>query len=135
MPYAPPARLCRWTLSDGRSKGNVRVAGANRRHQRDHLCVARLVVNGNCRGSDTRTPWDLGIYAGSVLLVGGLLGVRLLTPVGTRGRAYPNLAGLVGTTRETLNKWLGFYETQGLIRWDKGQITVRRPEALRKRIY
>jgi len=46
-----------------------------------------------------------------------------------------NLAGLVGTTRETLNKWLGFYETQGLIRWDKGQITVRRPEALRKRIY
>jgi CRP-like cAMP-binding protein len=46
-----------------------------------------------------------------------------------------DLAGLVGTTRETLNKWLGFYEAQGWIRWDKGQITVRRPEALRKRIY
>jgi hypothetical protein len=27
--------------------------------------------------------------------VSSLLGVRLLTPVGTRGRAYPNLAGLV----------------------------------------
>ena len=46
-----------------------------------------------------------------------------------------DLAGLVGTTRETLNKWLGFYEEQGLIRWDKGQITVCRPEGLRKRIY
>ena len=46
-----------------------------------------------------------------------------------------DLAALVGTTRETLNKWLGFYAEQALIRWDKGQITVRRPEGLRKRIY
>jgi hypothetical protein len=56
---------------------------------------ALATVHGLATGSDTRTPWALGFYAGSALLVGSLLGVRLLTPVGMRGRAYPNLAGLV----------------------------------------
>jgi CRP-like cAMP-binding protein len=44
-----------------------------------------------------------------------------------------DLAGLVGTTRETLNKWLGYYVDQGLIRWDKGRITVLKPDELRLR--
>ena len=71
-------------------------------------------VHGIATGSDTRTPWGLGLYTGSALLVGSLLGVCQLTPVGTqsraeasaasgvprpqggtRGRTYPNLAGLV----------------------------------------
>jgi CRP-like cAMP-binding protein len=46
-----------------------------------------------------------------------------------------DLAGIVGTTRETLNKWLGFYETQGLIRMEKGRIAILNPEGLRRRIY
>jgi CRP-like cAMP-binding protein len=46
-----------------------------------------------------------------------------------------DLAGMVGTTRETLNKWLGFYEDQGLIRRDKHQIVVLRPDKLRSRTY
>ena len=46
-----------------------------------------------------------------------------------------DLAGMVGTTRETLNKWLGFYEDQGLIRRDKHQIVVLRPDKLRGRTY
>ena len=46
-----------------------------------------------------------------------------------------DLAGVAGTTRETLNKWLGFYENQGLIRREQGRIAVLRPEALRRRIY
>ena len=45
-----------------------------------------------------------------------------------------DLAALVGTTRETLNKWLGFYQSQGLIRWDRGRITVIEPNRLRQRI-
>jgi CRP-like cAMP-binding protein len=45
-----------------------------------------------------------------------------------------NLAGVVGTTRETLNKWLGIYEDQGLLKREKGRIAVLQPEALRKRI-
>jgi CRP-like cAMP-binding protein len=46
-----------------------------------------------------------------------------------------DLAGIVGTTRETLNKWLGFYETQGLIRMEKGRIAILNPDGLRRRIY
>jgi CRP/FNR family transcriptional regulator, cyclic AMP receptor protein len=46
-----------------------------------------------------------------------------------------DLAGIVGTTRETLNKWLGIYETQGMIRLVKGRIAVLDAEALRRRIY
>jgi hypothetical protein len=56
---------------------------------------ALATVHGLATGSDTRTPWALGLYAGSMLLVGGLLCYRLLTPVGRRGRTYPNLAGFV----------------------------------------
>jgi hypothetical protein len=56
---------------------------------------ALATVHGLATGSDTRTLWGLGLYAGSALVVGSLLGIRLLTPIGMRGRAYPNLAGLV----------------------------------------
>ena len=45
-----------------------------------------------------------------------------------------DLAGLVGATRESVNKWVGFYERQGLIRCQGGQITVLRPDGLRARI-
>jgi CRP/FNR family transcriptional regulator, cyclic AMP receptor protein len=45
------------------------------------------------------------------------------------------LASLVGATRESINKWLGSFERQGLIRFDKGQITLLKPGGLRQRIY
>lgn len=45
-----------------------------------------------------------------------------------------DLAGLAGTTRETLNKWLGFFQEQGFIRWEKGRISVLEPLRLRQRI-
>ncbi len=45
------------------------------------------------------------------------------------------LAGLVGATRESVNKWLGFYERQGMIRRERGRIIVTRPQDLRKRVY
>jgi CRP-like cAMP-binding protein len=45
------------------------------------------------------------------------------------------LAGMVGTTRESVNKWLGFYERQGMIERHSGLIKVMQPDALRKRIY
>lgn len=45
------------------------------------------------------------------------------------------LAALVGATRESINKWLGSFEKQGLIRYDKGQITLLRPSGLKQRIY
>src|SRR5215471_367082 len=45
------------------------------------------------------------------------------------------LASLVGATRESINKWLGSFERQGLISIEKGQITLLKPGALRQRIY
>jgi CRP/FNR family transcriptional regulator, cyclic AMP receptor protein len=45
------------------------------------------------------------------------------------------LASLVGVTRESVNKWLGSFEKQGLINYDKGQITLLRPGGLKQRIY
>jgi CRP/FNR family transcriptional regulator, cyclic AMP receptor protein len=45
------------------------------------------------------------------------------------------LAALVGATRESINKWLGSFEKQGLISYDKGHITLLRPSGLKQRIY
>jgi len=52
----------------------------------------------------------------------------------TRRLTQAELAGMVGTTRESVNKWLGFYERQGLIQRHNGLIHVLQPDALRKRI-
>jgi len=45
------------------------------------------------------------------------------------------LASLVGATRESINKWLGAFEKQGLLKYEKGQITLLRPSGLKQRIY
>jgi len=45
------------------------------------------------------------------------------------------LAEMVGATRESVNKWLGVYEEQGLIRREGTQLIILQSEALRKRIY
>jgi CRP-like cAMP-binding protein len=45
-----------------------------------------------------------------------------------------DLAGLVGTTRETLNKWIGIFQELGLIRWDHGHVTVLDEQRLRQRV-
>jgi CRP-like cAMP-binding protein len=41
------------------------------------------------------------------------------------------LAGALGVTRESVNKWLGYYERRSTPRRRRGQITLLRPEALR----
>jgi hypothetical protein len=85
--------LAVWLSTELRPR--IGYAWWRRLHGLAFAVYALATVHGLAAGSDTRTPWGLGLYAGSVLLVGSLLGVRLLTPVGTRGRTYPNLAGLV----------------------------------------
>jgi CRP-like cAMP-binding protein len=45
------------------------------------------------------------------------------------------LARLVGGTRESGNKYLAAYARQGLIRGHRGNVTVLKPEELRKRIH
>jgi len=44
------------------------------------------------------------------------------------------LAELVGGTRESINKCLGIFTRQGLVRCHRGMVTVLKPEELRKQI-
>jgi CRP/FNR family cyclic AMP-dependent transcriptional regulator len=43
------------------------------------------------------------------------------------------LAGLVGATRETVNRWLALYERMGWIRFTRSQLAILRPDKLRER--
>jgi len=45
------------------------------------------------------------------------------------------LAARIGATRESVNKWLGYFADQGLIEQERGRVTILRPRALRQRIY
>jgi len=45
------------------------------------------------------------------------------------------LAGMVGTTRESVNKWLMEFERQGMIERRNGLIRVLKADALQRRIY
>jgi CRP-like cAMP-binding protein len=46
-----------------------------------------------------------------------------------------DIAAAAGTTRETLNKWFGFFADQGLIEWLDSRVVVLDAERLRRRIY
>ena len=50
------------------------------------------LVHGLSTGSDTRTPWAIGVYAASVVLVGALISVRAMPSNGER--SHPIVAGL-----------------------------------------
>lgn len=53
----------------------------------------------------------------------------------TRRLTQNELASMVGTTRETVNKWLMEYERQGVIERHNGLIRVLKADALQRRIY
>lgn len=46
-------------------------------------------------------------------------------------RTQSELAGMIGATRETVNRTLRRFEDRGLIGWDGGTIVIAQPEALR----
>lgn len=63
-------------------------------------------------------------------------GVR--TPEGLRldlRLSQSDLAGMVGATRESVNRCLGAYADRGLLSLDREGITIHKPEELRRRIY
>ena len=43
-----------------------------------------------------------------------------------------DLAAMVGATRESINKWLGYYERQGWVRRERGFVTIVNSDALVK---
>lgn len=46
-----------------------------------------------------------------------------------------DLAHIVGASRESVNKWLKYYERLGLLRLSRGRLIVRQPLRLRQEIY
>jgi CRP-like cAMP-binding protein len=60
------------------------------------------------------------------------------TPDGTRialRLTQEELAQMVGITRASINKQLGWFEEHGILTADRDGITLHKPEELRKRIY
>lgn len=46
-----------------------------------------------------------------------------------------DIAGIVGATRESANKWLKYYERLGVLHLHRGRLVVRDPQRLRSEIY
>jgi CRP-like cAMP-binding protein len=62
---------------------------------------------------------DPGDGAGAITVQGSL----------TQGE----LAAMIGVTRESVNKWLRYFQRRGWLRWEKGQLTLLQPQKLRDR--
>ena len=67
---------------------------------------ALATAHGLGSGSDTGTPWAAALYAGSVLLVGGLTAFRLMEPHGRAARRRPVVAALVAFAMGAGVVWL-----------------------------
>jgi hypothetical protein len=78
-----------------RVRGRVGYAWWRRFHAFAFLAFAMALVHGIATGSDTRTPWGLALYGGSLFLVGFLLILRLFPDPPKRSR--PVTAGLAIT--------------------------------------
>jgi CRP-like cAMP-binding protein len=75
-----------------------------------HARLAKVLLE--LSGADAR-PGEDGLVIGSKL-------------------TQSELAGMIGTTRRSVNKWLGYYQREGLIRIQEGYITLLQPDRLRK---
>jgi CRP/FNR family transcriptional regulator/CRP/FNR family cyclic AMP-dependent transcriptional regulator len=83
----------------------------------------------------------------TTLDVPGRLAKKLLELAEQHGQPTPNgtrialrltqqeLAQMIGVTRVSINKQLGYFEERGILTADRDGITLHKPEELRKRIY
>jgi CRP/FNR family transcriptional regulator, cyclic AMP receptor protein len=103
------------------------------------LATMSLYLRRNAELIQDATFLDVPARLARVLLeLAGGSGDDALPPAGAvipDRMKQAELAALVGATRESVNKCLGSFEKQGLIAYQKGQITVLRPGGLRQRIY
>jgi CRP/FNR family cyclic AMP-dependent transcriptional regulator len=75
-----------------------------------------------------------GRLASVILRLGETLGRPVAGGVAiSRRLTQIELADMIGSSRESVNKWLSFYQRQGIIRSDHGLITILSPERLRSR--
>ncbi len=64
-------------------------------HYLSFVAFVLALVHGVATGSDTRAPWAILLYAGSIVLVGALLVARLLPTEGSR--RHPVVAAVCGS--------------------------------------
>ena len=106
--------------------------------ERPKVAVAMLSVLSRRLRRDAELLQDAAFLDVPARLARAILRLAEAEPDGvtrTPKLVQSDLAGMAGTTRETLNKWLGLYEDQGLIRREEGRLAVLRPDELRRRIY
>jgi len=107
--------------------------------ERPSVAVHLLTILAQRLRRDARLLEDVAFLDVPARLARTILRFAVTPPTGgqptTPRLTQTDLAGLVGTTRETLNKWLGVFEDQGLIRrLDKGRVSVLDSDRLRQRI-
>jgi CRP-like cAMP-binding protein len=59
---------------------------------------------------------------------------QLRFPATINNLSQRELASLVGTTRESVNKWIKYFANQGCIEFSKGSVTILRASDLQERI-
>jgi len=74
-----------------RIRGRIGYAAWRRLHYLAFVVYLLATLHGLGAGSDTRTPWAIAIYAGGLVIVGGLLAVRI-RPVQPRSSRRPWVA-------------------------------------------
>lgn len=80
----------------------------------------------NIRARVVRAILDLASLRG-ILGVDGEISIPRLT--------QEDLAQMVGATRESVNKWLKYYERLSVLTLTRGRVIVKRPQRLRQEIY
>jgi CRP-like cAMP-binding protein len=106
--------------------------------QRPSLALELLAILSRRVRRDTQLLQDAAFLEVPARLARTILRLAEPSPDGgpsvTPRLNQSDLAGLAGTTRETLNKWLGEFQDDHLIRLDKGRISVLDPHRLRQRL-
>jgi CRP-like cAMP-binding protein len=105
-------------------------------HERPEVAITLLGVLSRRLRRDAQLIQDAAFLDVPSRLARTILRLAVADESGIRRTArltQTDLAAAAGTTRETLNKWLGFFADQGLIRWQNSRVTVLQPEGLRRR--
>ena len=106
--------------------------------ERPEVAITLMSVLGRRLRRDAQIVQDAAFLDVPARVARAIL--RLAETDGEGARRTPpltqtDLAAVAGTTRETLNKWLGFFAEQEFIRMEQSRITILNEDGLRRRIY
>jgi CRP-like cAMP-binding protein len=101
-----------------------RLRRATRRHQEATL----LDVSARLASALLRLAEEQGAPAGAPAADGA---APVVIPTGL---TQAGLAAQVGVTRESVNKWLRYFQRRGWLSWEQGRLTLLRPGKLRERL-